>query len=139
MSAPAGSPHRDDHGQGDDHHGEHHDEDGGASHATLKGYLTGFALSVVLTAIPFWLVMGKVLDQPSALALAVLALAAVQIVVHMVYFLHMNAKSEGGWTMLALIFTLVLVVITLSGSLWVMYHLNQNMMPVSTQQMRNMP
>jgi cytochrome o ubiquinol oxidase operon protein cyoD len=63
----------------------------------------------------------------------------VQIVVHMVYFLHMNAQSEGGWTMLALIFTLVLVVITLSGSLWVMYHLNENMMPVSAQQLRNMP
>jgi cytochrome o ubiquinol oxidase operon protein cyoD len=40
---------------------------------------------------------------------------------------------------MALIFTLVLVFIALSGSLWVMYHLNQNMMPVSTQQMRNMP
>ena len=41
--------------------------------------------------------------------------------------------------MLALIFTLVLVVITLSGSLWVMYHLNANMMPVSHQEMRNAP
>lgn len=41
----------------------------------------------------------------------------------------MNAKSEGGWNMLSLMFTLVLVVITLSGSLWVMYHLNTNMMP----------
>jgi cytochrome o ubiquinol oxidase operon protein cyoD len=131
-------PHNDQDVGHDPAHGDSHAQ-GGASHATLKGYLTGFALSVVLTAIPFWLVMGKVLDKPSALALAVLALAAVQIVVHMIYFLHMNAKSEGGWTMLALIFTLVLVVITLSGSLWVMYHLNQNMMPISTQQMRNMP
>ncbi|MGN5484581.1 cytochrome o ubiquinol/quinol oxidase subunit IV, partial [Campylobacter coli] len=67
------------------------------------------------------------------------ALAAVQIVVHMVFFLHMNSRSEGGWTMLALIFTLVLVVITLSGSLWVMYHLNHNMMPMSVHDMRNMP
>ena len=58
-----------------------------------------------------------------------------QIVVHMIYFLHMNAKSEGGWNMLSLMFTLVLVVITLSGSLWVMYHLNTNMMP----HMRPMP
>jgi cytochrome o ubiquinol oxidase operon protein cyoD len=41
----------------------------------------------------------------------------------------MSARSEGGWTMLALIFTLVLVVITLSGSLWVMFHMNSNMMP----------
>ena len=42
--------------------------------------------------------------------------------------------------MLALIFTLVLVVITLAGSLWVMYHMNTNMMPVhDAQSMRNMP
>ena len=62
-----------------------------------------------------------------------------QIVVHMIYFLHMNTTSEGGWTMLALIFTLVLVVITLSGSLWVMYHLNPNMMPAMMPDMHNMP
>ena len=60
----------------------------------------------------------------------IMAFALAQIVVHMIYFLHMNTKSEGGWTMLALIFTMVLVVIALSGSLWIMYHLNQNMMPM---------
>ena len=108
---------------GDDHH--HHD---GASHGTFKSYMIGFVLSVILTAIPFWLVMTGVLPT-QATALIVMAFAVVQIVVHMIYFLHMNAKSEGGWTILALIFTLVLVVITLSGSLWVMYHLNHNMMP----------
>jgi cytochrome o ubiquinol oxidase subunit IV len=113
-------------------HGSH------AAHGSLKGYVTGFALSVVLTAIPFWLVMGKVFGRPGATAAVLLAFAAVQIVVHMVYFLHMNAKSEGGWTLLALIFTIVLVVIALSGSLWVMYHLNENMMP-SMMDMRNMP
>jgi cytochrome o ubiquinol oxidase operon protein cyoD len=58
-----------------------------------------------------------------------MAFAVVQIVVHMVFFLHMNGRSEGGWTMLALIFTIILVVIALTGSLWVMYHLNTNMMP----------
>ncbi len=110
-----------------------------ADHGSLKSYLTGFGLSVLLTAIPFWLVMGKVIDRPGATAAVLLGFAAVQIVVHMVYFLHMNAKSEGGWTLLALIFTLVLVVIALSGSLWVMYHLNENMMPASMPEMRNMP
>ena len=94
---------------------------------------------MILTAIPFWLVMGKVFDKSSTTAIVVLAFAAVQIVVHMVYFLHMNTKSEGGWSMLALIFTVVLVVIMLSGSLWVMYHLNHNMMPMSVHEMKNMP
>lgn len=122
-------------------HGAGHGEDhgGGPAHATLKGYLIGFLLSIVLTAIPFAIVMGKALEGAGLTAMVILAFAAVQIVVHMVYFLHLNAKSEEGWNMLALIFTLVLVVITLTGSLWVMYHLNQNMMPVSPQQMRNMP
>ena len=41
----------------------------------------------------------------------------------------LRARPEGGWTMLALIFTVIVVVIALSGSLWVMYHLNTNMMP----------
>ena len=111
------------------HHDNEHDHDDDAPHATLRGYLTGFVLSVVLTTIPFWLVMGKVIASSTLTAVVLLAFAVVQIVVHMIYFLHMDAKSEGGWNLLALIFTLVLVVITLAGSIWVMYHLNVNMMP----------
>jgi cytochrome o ubiquinol oxidase operon protein cyoD len=122
---------------GDHHSDEHHDDIG--YHATVKGYAIGFLLSVALTAIPFWLVMGQVLPTPKLTAFVILAFAAVQMVVHMVYFLHLNAQSQGGWNMLALIFTIVLVVITLSGSLWVMFHLNHNMMPASMHEMRNMP
>lgn len=121
------------------HDHDHHDEDGGHAHVTVRGYVTGFLLSLVLTAIPFWLIMGKVIANPGMAAAVILAFAAVQIVVHMIYFLHMNTKSEGGWNMLALIFTLVLVVITLAGSMWVMHHMNSNMMPASAHDMRNMP
>jgi cytochrome o ubiquinol oxidase subunit IV len=117
----------------------HHDDDGGIPHATLRGYLTGFVLSVILTAIPFWLVMDKVFSDNKTTLVIVLAFAAVQIVVHMIYFLHLNTSSEGGWNMLALIFTMVLVVIALSGSLWVMYHMGVNMMPANPADMRNMP
>jgi cytochrome o ubiquinol oxidase operon protein cyoD len=108
-------------------------------HLTLRGYLTGFTAAVILTAIPFWLVMGRAFQSPAVTAAVILGFAAVQIVVHMVYFLHMNSKSEGGWNLLALLFTVMLVVIALSGSLWVMYHLNSNMMPDSMQNMSNMP
>ena len=125
----------------DDRHVHSHDHGhgSGAAHGSLKGYLIGFALSVLLTAIPFWLVMGKVFDDHTVTIVIVLALAAVQIVVHMIYFLHLNTSSEGGWNILALIFTMVLLVITLSGSLWVMYHMNANMMPMSPHDMREMP
>lgn len=109
-------------------HGDH-DHDDGIPHVSAREYLTGFVLSLVLTAIPFALVMGKGIQHSTTLAVVLLAFAAVQIVVHMVYFLHMNTRSEGGWNLLALVFTAVLVIIVLSGSLWVMHHLNTNMMP----------
>jgi cytochrome o ubiquinol oxidase operon protein cyoD len=121
-----------------DHAADHGHAHGGAAHGSLKGYLIGFVLSVILTAIPFWLVMSGAIDNKQATAIVIMAFAVVQIVVHMVFFLHMNTASEGGWSMLALIFTLILVVIVLTGSLWVMYHLNANMMP-GLHDMREMP
>jgi len=125
------------------HHAHHDDDhlDGEADfHVSVKGYATGFILSVILTAIPFWLVMAKVLPTPRMTAFVILGFAAVQMVVHMVYFLHMNAKVESGWSLLALLFTVALVVILLAGSVWVMYHMNTNMMPTpDPAAMRNMP
>ena len=120
------------------HHGHGHDDhhDDGGYHFSTKGYVVGFLLAVVLTAIPFWLVMGKVLPTPGLTAAVILGFAAVQIVVHMIYFLHMNSKIESGWSMLALIFTGALVLIMLAGSIWVMFHLNSNMMPVHDMRVR---
>jgi cytochrome o ubiquinol oxidase operon protein cyoD len=121
------------------HGGAHGDQHPHGAHGTFRSYMTGFVLSVVLTAVPFWLVMGNVLNDTLMTSIVIMALAAVQIVVHMVYFLHMNTKSEGGWTFLALLFTLTLVVITLVGSIWVMYHMDQNMMPMSPHEALQRP
>ena len=124
----AAHPHADTHAHGhDDHQGHHGDH---ASHGTFGSYMTGFVLSVILTAIPFWLVMHNVIGDKSVMALVIMALGLVQIIVHMIFFLHMDTKSEGGWNMMALLFTVVLVLIALSGSLWVMHNLQTNMMPM---------
>lgn len=114
------------------HHGDDGSHVAGPSHGTLRSYLVGFVLSVILTALPFWLVMARPIASNEVTAIAVVAFAVVQIVVHMIYFLHMDFRSEGGWTMMALIFTLIIVFIAISGSLWVMYHLDTNMMPGQT-------
>ncbi|MCD2173862.1 cytochrome o ubiquinol oxidase subunit IV [Rhizobium sp. C4] len=124
MASHAHSNAHGDHGHHDhDHHGSH------ANHGTFGSYMTGFVLSVILTAIPFWLVMGNVIADKQVTAILIMGLGLVQIVVHMIFFLHMDTKSEGGWNMMALLFTVVLVLITLSGSLWVMHNLNAYMMP----------
>jgi cytochrome o ubiquinol oxidase operon protein cyoD len=129
------SAHNHDHHHGHDDHGHGHEQ---GAHGSLKDYAIGFVLSVILTAIPFWLVMHKVFDKSSTTAAVILGFAAVQVVVHMVYFLHMNGKIEGGWSLLATMFTLVLLVIVLAGSIWVMYHMNVNMMPSMGTDVHNM-
>jgi cytochrome o ubiquinol oxidase subunit IV len=116
------------HAQG--HGGDDHGHDDGHSHGSRSSYLIGFLLSVVLTAIPFWMVMTQAADAQTT-AIVIVALAVVQILVHTVAFLHVNTRAEGGWTLMAYVFTGVLVVIVLAGSLWIMYHLNQNMMPMN--------
>lgn len=128
--APAGGH---SHGHGDGHHGQAH------PHVSKKDYNRGFILSVILTAIPFGLVMSGVIQDSATTAMIVMGLGAVQIIVHMVYFLHMNRQAEGGWTFLALLFTVLLVAITLVGSLWVMYHLNDNLMPATNHNLRIAP
>jgi len=125
-----------------DPHASHHaghaaHDDHAEPHGSMRDYAIGFILSVILTAIPFWLVMARPLPATTTAAL-VMGFAAVQMIVHMIFFLHMNGKVEGGWTMTALLFTIIIVIIMMSGSLWVMYHLNTNMMP-SVHDMRQMP
>ena len=112
-------------------HADHHDHHGEEEiHVTTGGYVTGFILAVILTVIPFWLVMGDVIQDRATAALVLGLFAVVQVIVHMYFFLHMNGKIQGGWTLLSTIFSVVFVAITIAGTLWVMFHMNANMMPV---------
>ena len=121
------------------HHPAHESAHDAHGQGSMRDYVIGFVLSVILTVIPFWLVMGEVLESRVWTVALIMLFGAIQIVVHMVYFLHMNRKSEGGWILLSLIFTGIIILIALVGSLWVMHHLDTNMMPMSPEQMRVAP
>ena len=103
--------------------------EGHIPHGDYRSYMTGFVLSVILTAIPFILVMSGGLESRAMTALVVLLFAVIQIVVHMVYFLHMDLHAEGGWTVISLVFTLIVLIICLAGTIWVMHNMDSNMMP----------
>jgi cytochrome o ubiquinol oxidase operon protein cyoD len=105
-------------------HGDTH------GHGSRRGYRIGSILSIVLTAVPFWLVMSGAIRDAQTTAMIIFALALIQIVVHVLCFLHLDTRSEGGWTLLAFLFTVVITVLTIGGSVWIMYHLNTNMMPM---------
>ena len=100
----------------------------GASHGSVKSYMIGFILSIILTAIPFWMVMDGNASHGTILGV-VLVCAVIQVLVHLVYFLHLDRKSEGGWNMVAIVFSAIIILIVVVGSLWIMWNLNYNMMP----------
>jgi len=105
-----------------------HEGSDAATHFTLRTYLTGFAVAAVLTAAAFWIVMARHFSAPLA-AVTVVTLAIAQIIVQTRAFLHVNARAQGGWILVAYVFTAVLLLIGIGGSLWIMYHLDSNMMP----------
>lgn len=117
------------------HHNTHagHGADHGA-HSSKGSLWVGSILSILLTVIPFWMVMSGAVDA-TATTVAIFVMAIAQIVVHVVCFLHVDSRAENGWTLLAFIFTAIIVGITIIGTIWVMYHMNLNMMPMSVDGM----
>jgi cytochrome o ubiquinol oxidase operon protein cyoD len=98
----------------------------GAGHGTMKDYAVGFILSVILTAAAFGVVMTHALP-PQATVYTIAGLAAVQVVVHLMCFLHLNTSSAQRWNVTAMAFAVVVVVILIIGSLWIMHNMATNM------------
>jgi len=99
----------------------------GASRGSLKSYVTGFLLSVLLTGFAFALVVGGEMSRPAAIY-GIFAAAVLQILVHLRYFLHLDRSSAARWNVLALLFTLLIMTLFVAGTLWIMHSLNYRMM-----------
>ena len=91
-------------------------------------YLTGFVMAVALTVFAFVIAM-----KPGAVAgrvaLPCICVAAVvQIAVHLRYFLHLDASAVQRWNVLTLLFTVLLLLLFVGGTIWIMSDLNYRMM-----------
>jgi cytochrome o ubiquinol oxidase subunit IV len=105
----------------------HASSDSGLTRGTFKSYTAGFVLALVLTAIPFYLVMRGTLSNLATLA-AIFGAASAQILVHLHYFLHLDASSRARGHVLSMLFALVVMFLVIGGSVWIMYNLNYRMM-----------
>jgi len=100
--------------------------DSGAGHGSLRTYVTGFFLALILTVIPFGLVMYS--DWPTEyIVYGVFAAAVVQILVHLHFFLHLDSSSDQSWNVAAIALTALAIVVVVGGSLWVMIELHYYM------------
>ena len=89
--------------------------------------MVGLSLSIILTAIPFAIVMSGSLNETTSIVLILLC-AVGQVMVQLVFFLHMNTSSEQMWNSVSAVFVILLVMILIVGSVWIMQHLNHNML-----------
>jgi cytochrome o ubiquinol oxidase operon protein cyoD len=97
--------------------------------AALTNYLVGLALAVLLTAVSFFVAGTTLVWQPSIpVALSVLAIA--QMGVHLVFFLHITTGPDNVNNVMALAFGVLIVLLLIGGSLWIMDHMNHNMLPM---------
>ena len=95
---------------------------------SVLNYLIGLGLAAALTVGSFWVASGTSLIYTPGVPMALAALAVAQMGVHLAFFLHITTGPDNTNNALALAFGALIVGIVIAGSLWIMYHLNTNMM-----------
>jgi cytochrome o ubiquinol oxidase operon protein cyoD len=98
------------------HTGSHERHD---AHGSLKSYIIGFALSIILTIIPLLAVMNHMLSKTGTLIL-ILVMAILQFAVQLFFFMHLKEGENARWNIMALIFGLIILLTIVAGSVWIM-------------------
>jgi cytochrome o ubiquinol oxidase subunit IV len=95
----------------------------------ILGYGVGQVLAVLLTAASFFVASTDLVWQPS-IPIAIVVLAIAQMGIHLVFFLHIGTGPDSTNNVMALAFGILIVLLVIGGSVWIMDHLNGNMMPM---------
>lgn len=100
----------------------------GMEHASFKSYAFGFLASLFLAAASYYMVSRQVLTG-LPLHLSVAALGVVQAAIQLILYLDLGRESKPRWNLIAFYFTVMVILIVVIGSMWIMYHLDYNLMP----------
>lgn len=98
--------------------------------ARISSYVSGFILSVVLTLFSYFAVTNQLWDN-NWLIFIITGLAVVQLVVQLIFFLHLGSEKGNSWKLVTFWFAVLVVGILVVGSLWIMFNLNYNMMDMT--------
>ncbi|MDR7317230.1 cytochrome o ubiquinol oxidase subunit IV [Brevibacillus nitrificans] len=96
-----------------ENHGDHH------NHGSLKSYVIGFILSIVLTIIPLVMVMNNMLDKTTTV-IWILVMAVLQFIVQLFFFMHVREGEKPRYNVQTLVLGLVIVFTIIAGSIWIM-------------------
>lgn len=92
-----------------------------------RSYVIGLVLALVLTTGAFAVVWFDLFSGTAALG-ALALLAVVQAVVHLRYFLHIDLQRSHRDDLLLILFTVLILLIMVSGTIWILYDQHMRMM-----------
>lgn len=95
----------------------------GVPEARLGAYIFGFILSVGLTLLAYEAAASQVIASWQIYTI-IITLAIIQLVVQLVFFLHLGKESKPRWNLLIFFFMIIVIFILVGGSLWIMYNLD---------------
>jgi cytochrome o ubiquinol oxidase operon protein cyoD len=99
------------------------------AHGSLRGYIIGYVSAIALTIAAFTVVTSTGM-APFSIEAALAVLAIAQMLVHLIFFLHINTAPVQKTNIMAFTATMLIIAIVVIGSMWIMGHLNQNMVPM---------
>lgn len=103
--------------------------EGRRAHGSLRGYIVGYVSAMAFTAAAFAIAPSTTMVPFSVMAaLAVLAIA--QMLIHLIFFLHINTAPAQKINVMAFASAVLIIAIVVIGSIWIMGHLNRNMLPM---------
>jgi cytochrome o ubiquinol oxidase subunit IV len=97
-------------------------------HGSLESYVTGFILSLVLTLAAYFAVVNDILSGKAVIA-ALVVLAVAQLLVQLIFFLHIDREAKPRHMLTIFLFMTVVLGIVVAGSLWIMHSLDYHKMP----------
>lgn len=122
QTAPRHDRHHADRAPGDE-------KNAGDDAESLQSYVIGLGLAALLTVVSFFVAGTSLVWQPS-IPIAIFVLAIAQMGVHLVFFLHITTGADNVNNVMALAFGVLIVILLIGGSLWIMSHLNHNVLPM---------
>jgi cytochrome o ubiquinol oxidase operon protein cyoD len=102
-------------------------------HGSFRSYTIGFVLSLIFTFIPYYLVQNHNSGTSTVLLMTILGLAVVQLIIQLLFFLHLGRKPQPRWELYFFIATVGMILVVVGASLIIVNNLHKNMAVVDQQ------
>jgi cytochrome o ubiquinol oxidase subunit IV len=103
----------------------------GALSGSFSSYVIGFILSLALTLVAY-LVIAQHMFSKKVLILTIVGLAFVQMIIQLIFFFHLTKEAKPRWNLQIFLAMFFLIAIIVGGSLWIMFNLDERVMPSMT-------